>query len=106
MSDIVVFIVNYFMKNVYKTIVAVNDQNTVNVIRGHDLWNEFLFLCCSKLTIVNGANNRIVVIDVFTGIMYVLVMKYGNGYICIVQNNPYPRLLWNMHSLQTVDSQR
>jgi hypothetical protein len=49
MSDIVVFILNYFMNNMCKAMVVVNDQNTVNVIRGHDLRNEFLFLCCSKL---------------------------------------------------------
>ncbi len=64
--------------------VVVNDQNAVDVIRGHDLWNEFLFLCAPNWTIVNEANNRIVIFDASTGIMYVLVMKYANGYICIV----------------------
>jgi hypothetical protein len=44
-------------------------------------------------TIVNVTNNRIVAFDASTGIMYVLVMKYANGYICIVQNNPCPGLL-------------
>jgi hypothetical protein len=41
MSDTVVFIVNYFMNNVCKAMVKVNDQYAVDVIRGHDLWNEF-----------------------------------------------------------------
>jgi hypothetical protein len=31
--------------------VVVNDQNTVDVIRRHNLCNDFLFLCCSKLNI-------------------------------------------------------
>jgi hypothetical protein len=41
-------------------------------------------------TIVNEANNRVVLFDASTGVMYVLVIKYANGYICIVQNNPCP----------------
>jgi hypothetical protein len=37
MSDIVVFILDYFINIVCKAMVVVSDQNAVNVIRGHDL---------------------------------------------------------------------
>jgi len=37
MSDIVVFILDYFINNVCKAMIVVSDQNAVHVIRGHDL---------------------------------------------------------------------
>ncbi len=63
------------------------------LLEGTICGTNFYSFVVPNWTIVNGANNRIVAFDASTGIMYVLVMKYGNGFICIVQNNACPGLL-------------
>jgi len=86
MSDIAVFIINYFMN---KSMIKMLSMLLEGTICGM----TFYCFVVPNSTIVNGANNRTVVFDASTGIMYVLVLKSANGYICIVQNNPCPHLL-------------